>query len=200
MVLASFVADSLALGAHWIYSTDKLKQDYGRVDRLLRPPPDSYHPTKDEGEFTHYGDQTFVLLQSVASQKRFDPDDYSLRWKDLFKDYNGYYDQATKATLENLASGASPVSAGSSSNDLSGASRIAPLVFCYRDDVETLVEVSRTQTGMTHNARVVMDCAEFLARVSWMVLWGGITPCVHGGGFEKQFQGISDLRMGQGGN
>ena len=172
MVLASFVADSLALGAHWIYSTDRLKQDYGRVDRLLKPPADSYHPAKDVGEFTHYGDQTFVLLQSVASQKRFNPDDYSTRWKDLFKDYEGYYDQATKATLEHLSADTRPLSAGSSSNDLSGSSRIAPLVFCYRDELETLVEACRVQTGMTHNVRVVMDCAEFFARVSWMVLKG----------------------------
>ncbi|RLB33782.1 MAG: ADP-ribosylglycohydrolase family protein, partial [Deltaproteobacteria bacterium] len=32
MVLASFVADSLALGAHWIYDTALIEKQFGRVD------------------------------------------------------------------------------------------------------------------------------------------------------------------------
>ena len=66
MVLASLAADSLALGAHWIYDTDTLAREIGRVDRLLAPPQGSYHPTKNRGEFTHYGDQTLLLLESLA--------------------------------------------------------------------------------------------------------------------------------------
>jgi hypothetical protein len=34
MVLASFAADSLALGVHWNYDTDKIKKNFGRVDTL----------------------------------------------------------------------------------------------------------------------------------------------------------------------
>jgi hypothetical protein len=37
MVLASFAADSLALGAHWIYDTAEIDRRFGRVDRLLKP-------------------------------------------------------------------------------------------------------------------------------------------------------------------
>jgi len=65
MVMASFAADSLALGVHWIYDAAKIKQDFGRVDALRKPLPNSYHPTKEKGEFTHYGDQTFVLLEQI---------------------------------------------------------------------------------------------------------------------------------------
>jgi hypothetical protein len=101
MVLASFAADSLALGVHWIYDAAKIKRDFGRVDTLRKPLPGSSHSTKDVGEFTHYGDQTFVLLQSVASQRGFELSDFSKRWQALFKAYRGYYDQATKKTLQN---------------------------------------------------------------------------------------------------
>lgn len=172
MVLASFVADSLALGVHWIYDSNKIAKDYGVVENLLRPAQGSYHGDKDKGEFTHYGDQTFVLLKSVASQRTFDPTDFSNRWQALFKDYKGYYDHATKGTLQNLSQGKGPEKAGSTSEDLAGASRVAPLVYCYREDLDGLVGAARMQTMMTHNHPMVMDSAEFFARVTLSVLKG----------------------------
>ncbi len=172
MVLACFAADSLALGAHWIYDADKIKKDFGRVETLRQPLPDSYHPTKEKGEFTHYGDQTFVLLESIAAKRGFDLSDFSKRWQDLFKTYRGYFDQATKMTLQNLAQGKAIEDAGSSSTDLSGAARIAPLVLFYHKDPETLVKAARMQTRMTHNNPLVMDSAEFFARVCCRVLEG----------------------------
>ena len=172
MVLASFAADSLALGVHWIYDAVKIKQDFGRVDAPRKPLPNSYHPTKEKGEFTHYGDQTFVLLESIAAKRGFDLSDFSTRWRRLFKTYRGYFDQATKMTLQNLAQGRAIEEAGSSSTDLSGAARIAPLVFLYHKDSETLVKAARAQTQMTHNNPLVIDSAEFFARVCRKVLDG----------------------------
>jgi ADP-ribosylglycohydrolase len=172
MVLGSFLADSLCLGAHWIYDTARIKKEFGRVESFLRPLPDSYHPTKEEGDFTHYGDQGFVLLESLASKGEFDLQDFSSRWQTLFKNYQDYYDQATKATLYNLAEGKSIEDAGAPSSDLAGASRIAPLVALHKDDLEALLDAAKTQTLMTHNNPLVVQSAEFFARVSWMALRG----------------------------
>jgi ADP-ribosylglycohydrolase len=172
MVLASFAADSLALGAHWVYSIKKLARDFGRIEGFLDPDPDSFHSTKKKGEFTHYGDQAFVLLESLASRGTFDPEDFSRRWKQLFTGYSGYYDQATKGTLKNLSLGKTPLEAGSSSNELSGAARIAPLVYCLCDDEEKLVSAARTQTDITHRDSLVVDAGEFFARVAFRILHG----------------------------
>ena len=172
MVLASFAADSLALGAHWIYDSGRLEKEFGRVESLLKPKSDSYHSSKDKGEFTHYGDQMFVLLESLASVGGFEADDFARRWKQLFEDYAGYFDHATKATLHNLSQGKPPLDAGSSSEDLAGASRIAPLVFFYRENQDALVEAARIQTKMTHNHPMVVDSCEFFARVAFLVLKG----------------------------
>ena len=170
MVMASFLGDTLALGAHWIYDTDKIYKLFGRVDSLLKPRVDSYHPKKDKGDFTHYGDQTFVLLESVAARRGFDLEDFSDRWRSLFEDYNGYIDQATSITLSKYAAGNSAGYAGSQSDDFAGASRIAPLVYCYRKDLGNLVKNTRSQTIMTHNNPLTIDSTEFFARVSWSVL------------------------------
>lgn len=172
MLMASFAADSLALGVHWIYSTEKISRDFGRIETFLDPGPGSYHPTKKRGEFTHYGDQAFVLLETVAARGGFDPEDFSLRWRQLFNGYPGYFDQATKATLANLSAGLDPLQAGSSSNDLSGAARMAPAVYSLRDTEADLIRAVRTQTAMTHKDGLTIDSSEFLARVVLKILAG----------------------------
>lgn len=172
MVLASFAGDSLALGAHWIYSTDRIAREHGRIEGYLAPSTDSYHPTKGKGDFTHYGDQAFILLESVAMTGDFDPGDFSRRWQQLFTGYKGYYDQATKATLENLSLGVPSHNAGSASNDLSGAVRTAPLVYALRGDPQRLVSSVRTQTELTHRDPLTVDAAEFFALFAHRVLAG----------------------------
>ena len=172
MVLASFAADSLALGVHWIYNAAKIADEYGRVETFLKPREESYHPSKDKGEFTHYGDQEMVLLESVAAKNGFDLNDFSTRWQSLFEDYHGYFDGATKGTLRNFSKGKGPDDSGSPSNDLAGAARIAPLVYCLQHDLEALVKAARVQTRMTHADPLTVRCAEFFARATWKSLAG----------------------------
>jgi len=191
MVLASFAGDALALGAHWIYDTELISRRFGRVETYLKPGADSYHPTKQKGAFTHYGDQTLVLLESLAAKKGFDLADFSTRWQALFDGYEGYRDQATQITLSGYTAGAAHTDPGSPSNDLAGASRIAPLVYLYRNenDFDTLVRCARDQTRMTHNDPLTIDSAEFFARVSWLALHGNPPARSMGEAAEKYFGG-----------
>ena len=172
MVMAAFAADALALGAHWIYDTELIFKRFGKVDAFLKPGADSYQPNKERGAFTHYGDQTLVLLESIAEKRGFDLFDFFDRWRALFETYKGYVDNATRITLSRSAGGSGPEDPGSPSDDLAGASRIAPLVYAYRDDLDTLVECARTQTRMTHGDPLTIDSAEFFARVAYLVLHG----------------------------
>jgi ADP-ribosylglycohydrolase len=175
MVLSSFAADSLALGVHWIYNTRVIDKKFGRVEHFLKPERPTYHPTKERGEFTHYGDQTLILLESVAECNGFNLADFSERWQSLFANYAGYVDGATKATLENLASEKSPTESGSGSDDLAGASRIASLVYVYRNDPQELMAGARAQTAFTHNNSHVIQSAAFFATIAHQIL-AGATP------------------------
>ena len=166
MVLASFAADSLALGVHWIYNTRVIDKKFGRVDHFIKPERPTYHPTKNRGEFTHYGDQTLLLLESVAECNGFNLTDFSERWQRLFDQYDGYVDGATKGTLENLAAGKLPTESGSGSDDLAGASRIASLVYVYRNDLQELIAGARAQTAFTHNNSAVIESAAFFATIA----------------------------------
>lgn len=177
MVQCSFVADSLALGVHWIYDTTHLATEYGRVEDLLSPKKNPYHANREKGGFTHYGDQALVLLESISACKGFDLLDFSRRWQTLFKGYDGYLDEATKGTLENFEKGRGPEHSGSISDDLAGAGRISPLFLCCRDNLDQLIAAVRSQTEMTHGDPVTVDSAEFFARVAWKTL-RGIAPSV----------------------
>jgi ADP-ribosylglycohydrolase len=176
MVLASFVADSLALGVHWIYDTDQIDREVGRITDLLPPRQGSYHPTKKRGEFTHYGDQTFHLLLHLAEHHgQFSLPVYARAWYALFNDYRGYMDRATKTTLQNIEAGKAPELCGSPSTDLGGPARIAPLVYCYRENLPELLTAVRAQTAFTHNGPGVVDGAVFLAGSCYAILHGA-TP------------------------
>jgi ADP-ribosylglycohydrolase len=175
MVMAAFAADALALGGHWVYNTQVLAKKFGRLERLEAPLAKTYHATKGAGDFTHYGDQTLLLLESVAAAGGFQLAAFARDWRAFLKTYDGYVDGATRGTLENFDAGASPQVSGAPSTDLAGAVRIAPLVYRYREDLDALVAAARAQTAMTHNDPLVIAAADFLARTAWAVL-GGSAP------------------------
>ena len=172
MVLASFAGDALSLGVHWIYNTNVIDKKWGKVENYIKPERPTYHPTKDLGDFTHYGDQTLVLLQSITESSGYSLTHFAKSWQDFFDSFDGYFDRATKDTLDNLSSGKDITEAGSGSDELAGAARIAPLVYRYCQDEDQLIETVRSQTAFTHDNPQVIDGAEFFARVTVRVLQG----------------------------
>jgi len=171
-VVVSFVADALSLGVHWVYDISDITKKYGRLEAMVKPELAPYHKSREKGEFTHYGDQMMVLLESINEASGFNLSHFSLAWQKLFQSYNGYMDHATKETMENFNSGKKPEASGSLSLDLSGASRIAPLALYYGEDENAFVDAARAQAAMTHNQKEVLACSEFFVRTSVMVLKG----------------------------
>jgi ADP-ribosylglycohydrolase len=178
MVLGAFVGDSLALGAHWIYDIQAIRDRFGVVDRLMDPPEGGFHPNRRKGQQTHYGDQTLWLLEHLTENGRFDAVRFSAHWQSRLGDYDGYRDKATKTTLANLAAGIAPEAAGSTSDDLSAAARIAPLVHRYRSDPRLLRDCTRAQTVLTHNNAQVIEISDFFADLLLKVLDGDAPSAV----------------------
>ena len=171
-VIASFIGDALSLGVHWIYNTNVIDKKYGRVEFMLKPELAKYHASKGQGEFTHYGDQMMILLKSISDKSEFDLKHFAADWQNLFRRYNGYLDGATKDTIKNFDSGKTPQESGSSSSDLGGAARIAPLISCYYDSLDDFKGAARAQTAMTHNHSQVIACSEIFSEASFQVLSG----------------------------
>lgn len=173
-ILASLAADALSLGAHWEYDQGRIVRQLGRVTELLPPTLNDYHNGKGAGAQSHYGDQTLLLLRSVAGKGAFDLADFAGRWRGLMEGgYTGYMDKASREALANFAAGRAPEQTGAATNDFAGAARMAPLLAVLSSDEEGLVNAARAQTLMTHGSPVIADGAEFMARATAALLRGG---------------------------
>jgi ADP-ribosylglycohydrolase len=173
ILITSLAGDALCLGPHWIYDQREIAQKLGRITGYAAPLT-SYHPGKQAGDFTHYGDQTLILLRSLAEHGRFELTGFAAEWRAFWEDpaTHSYRDGATKATLENLRKGALPAEAASDSHDIAGAARIAPLFLLKWESDEALLQAARAQTGFTHRDPQVIETAEFFARVTLSVQSG----------------------------
>lgn len=177
-ILSSFTGDALALGPHWVYDPGTIAAWYPGGIREYDAPRSSYHPGKAAGDFTHYGDQALVLLESLAASGG-SLENWLSDWRAWAirtrTEKTSYLDGATRETLENLEAG---VTEPSGSHDLGGAARIAPL-FAFHREAEVLVPLARAQTALTHGDPRVIDAAEFFARAALTV--------AEGAGFEEAF-------------
>ena len=176
-VITSFVADALALGVHWVYDVNAIIEKYGRLEKMAAPILAPYHVGKKKGEFTHYGDQTLVLLKTLAQHPEtkdpgFDLSGFRQNWQAFFEEYTGYLDNATKQTLNHLKANPDMPVSGSLSSDLGGAARIAPLALFYAHDSQAFANAAEAQTAMTHNHPAVILAARFFALSSALVFDG----------------------------
>ena len=163
MVLASFVADSHALGAHGLYDQNEIARRFGTIEQLLSPPPDSPFAAVPRGGFTRDGAQSLALLRSLVHTGAFDPDAFAESWRETSAGHDAY---------RNVPHGSAGDAAGS---DLAPVARVAAIAYRYRDDLEQLVTTSRAQCAATQPDRLSIDTAEYVARVLWHIL-NGRTP------------------------
>jgi len=162
--LPSFAADALCLGPHWIYDQAKVAALYPGGIRCYDAPKSPYHPGKQAGDFTHYGDQMLALLRSVLRRGGYQHEGWREDWSEFWsKNTTAYRDGATKATLDHLVHGRHEPS---DSHDFAGASRMAPVLAALAGaGLEERVQASRSQTALTHGDAETIDCAEFFTRV-----------------------------------
>lgn len=167
----AFVGDAFALGAHWVYDVAEIKAKFPLYEHFYDP-ISPLHQGKKAGDFTHYGDQCIWLLESISLEKEFSLASFSFRWKKYMTGYSGYIDAASAAALQNLYSGKSALESGSSSQELGGVGRIAPLALLYHERQKSFEDAAVLQTRMTHKAPLIVETARFFARLLFLVLQG----------------------------
>jgi ADP-ribosylglycohydrolase len=91
--MGALIGDALAMGVHWYYDVDELIEVRGGgtfVRDYLDPLEGKYHYGKlHQGQRTQTGYLTELLLQSVASQGRYDSIDFCARWDQLLSRLDG---------------------------------------------------------------------------------------------------------------
>jgi ADP-ribosylglycohydrolase len=168
MVFGSFVADAMALGPHWIYDQSKIKDTWSETDPFV-PPIESYHKTKEKGDFTHYGDQVLMYFQFLKMNHEFDEKIFYKDYNVFMESYDGYKDAATKETLDHLSRN---VLLGSRSNELGGATGFFIPLWLYPNSIDKALELAIKRTKLTHNDDVLLQRGEFLVNWLFTVLKG----------------------------
>lgn len=172
IILATLVADSYSLGAHWVYDEKNLK----RLDidwEELNSPQAIWHKGKKAGDFTHYGDKTIWLYDFVKSRKNFLKDDFIRYLVEKFQTYQGYMDSASRDSLVMLEKGKDE---GSNSDDFSIIGQIVPLLMVSKNEDEFFNNVA-IYIKLTHNSDESLKAGNFFAKL--------LLLCLKEGGIEK---------------
>ena len=171
MLWGAFYGDAYSLGAHWIYDTESIKNS--NLDfSTCQAPISSYHPTKKAGDFTHYGDQMFWLLEHIAEEDKFSLVSFGKKWKEYMNNYDGYIDGASTHTIEKLKESSNYLACGSSSSDLSVVSRMFPIVYKYHDSLLELQESVKLHTIFTHMNKDLLNSSAFFSELIIAILNG----------------------------
>ncbi len=166
LIKAVFVADALSFGAHWVYSTDKLKEEYSGIIDEYRAPMAKFHQGKEAGDLSHYGEQAFALLESISERQGFDLKKFRDDWVDYLKNNEMYMDHSMTDALEKFK--VSETLVGADNHELGGIARSLSLF--VEEDIKKQDFLDLIH--LTHNAEVVDQTAEFVFNVIEEVLAG----------------------------
>jgi len=113
-ILGALIADSAALGLHWLYDSERIAQ-IEKIKGLvfLQPDANDYadtsgyfaHGNKSAGDSSGYGEICLLLLRHFAQHGQFNRVAYQTEYRSHFGPggaYIGYVDSPTRQTLQTL--------------------------------------------------------------------------------------------------
>jgi ADP-ribosylglycohydrolase len=195
MLLTSLIADSLALGPHWIYDRSEIASKFTDFESL-QAPVTSYHPGKQAGDQTHLGDQTKILAESlIATQGEPDAAHFMAHWNAFWAnpETKSYRDKATKSVLETQ----NP----SSSTEIAGIARTAPLAALllhrgFRGD--DLASMLYAHVSLTHQSQACEQATQLLAGLLTLAIDGkSLLSLIPADPFPNLTSGEAIERIGQ---
>ncbi len=166
IIYGSFIGDAIALGPHWIYNTEEIKTHFHPITGFSTPSHTPYHQGKEAGDFTHYGDQSLLLLKSLSTNQDFNVDEFKHDWLHFMTHENLYLDHASKTSIQ-LLSDANTFT-GSESDELGGFARSAPLFALQQSGHEAFIK----QTALTHNNPLLFKISDYFIDVIYDVATG----------------------------
>lgn len=187
----AIVGDALCLGSHYEYDAQKIWQAYGNapIQKFMSPGEKmggqthgigwgerNYHPGKQAGGTTDYGDYNIVILEHLAQMgspaKEFSVDELIPHWKKRLENgWGSWICTMTKTTYEQVRVGVETRYLGGPSNAMAIRHVAA---HAYYDDEDTLADVAR-KAMFTHKETSALGGGEFFARVTHRVI-NGETP------------------------
>ncbi len=186
----ALVADAAALGLHWLYDLQRLKQVVANKTLLfVEPDAADYegevgyfaHGGRMAGEQSHYGDTFLLNLQHIKKEGKFDIRLFQQDFLNKFGpegNYPGYIDKPTRFTVEYLEKldlsvpqSEKQEASGADDHQVPALTPVAALCACYdiKDLSENLIEKAIV---VTNNNSLAVSSGIYVAYILANVLQG----------------------------
>jgi len=186
-IFGALIADSAALGLHWLYDPDriaKIEVMNGLV--FVQPNASNYtdtkgffaHANKNPGDSSGYGELCLLMLQHIAKHGEFNRIEYQSEYCTHFGPggaYIGYIDSPTRQTLQTLLSlkpTEFPAISGVDDDQFAALATIPVLVATHQGTQDTLIKHIDTVVRITNNNDVAVAAAQCAAVMLFKVLNG----------------------------
>lgn len=186
-ILGALIADSAALGLHWLY-------DPGRIAKIeslsgltfVEPNVENYtdakgffaHANKRAGDSSGYGELCLLLLQHMAKHGEFNRLDYQTEYCAHFGPggtYVGYIDFPTRMTLQTLIplkQAEFPAISGADDDQFAALATVPVMVATHQGAQDTLLNYIDSVVRITNNNDIAVAAAQCTAVVLHKILNG----------------------------
>lgn len=193
-ILGALVADSAALGLHWIYDPARIAEiEAARGPRglvFLQPEEANYagvkgyfaHGGKTSGESSSYGEVCLLMLKHLARHGRFNRVEYQSEYRACFGPggkYVGYIDSPTRLTLRTLLPLEPrdfPAASGPDDDQHPSLAAIPSLVAAHAGTLDELLPRVDEVVRITNNNETAVAAAQCSAAGLFNLLHGMSMP------------------------
>ena len=173
-ILGALVADSAALGLHWIYDPSRIAEiEAARGLVFLQPEAANYagvkgyfaHGGKTSGASSSYGEVCLLMLKHLAKHGRFKRVEYQSEYCACFGpggEYVGYIDSPSRLTLRTLLPlkpSEFPVASGADDDQHPSLAALPPLAAAHTGTLDELMTQVDEVVCITNNNETAVDAA-----------------------------------------
>ena len=195
-IVGAIVADAAAMGVQWIYDPEELERRHaaclaaGHLGLDFHDPPASPHFDYESGRNSPYGEQSLVLLESLAEHGCLDTAAYADAFGGLFgAGWRGYRDASCKGFLRRWATGAMPPATGADDFQINCVVRLPSLITAFggvgrcggggknsKNNNQELREAVVAATRVTQNTPRAVAWALMMTDVLEPMIYEGMSP------------------------
>lgn len=186
-VLGALIADSAALGLHWLYDPGRIAQIEKKQNiAFLTPDPGNYadtkgffaHGGKTAGDSSGYGEICLLMLKHYAAHGEFDRMVYQTEFRNLFGPggaYRGYVDSPTRQTLLKLIPLVPedyPEISGADDDQFAALASVAVVTALHTGSTDSLLTKIEQIVRLTNDNATAVTAAQYAGAVLAAVLDG----------------------------
>ncbi|SFE90042.1 ADP-ribosylglycohydrolase family protein [Nitrosomonas sp. Nm166] len=186
-ILGALIADSAALGLHWLYDPERIVQiEKTKGLAFLQPDENNYvetkgyfaHGNKAAGDSSGYGETCLLMLRHLAQHGEFDRIQYQAEYCNHFGPggtYIGYVDSPTRQTLQTLLPlkpEEFPKNSGADDDQFPALAMLPPLVAAHTGTQEALKAKIEQVVRLTNHNDTAVAAAHYAGCALFEVLNG----------------------------